>query len=924
MDDTVKFLEQFYRGFDREGVFVITHLWKTSAGEPKVNPRTFRYPIREIPNIDWGPHIEANTMKPGEDRAWDIYFGGAVRAPGFLNAHGNSRGGIEDCILSTALSTDIDFFCPGAHKGEKLPANIEEAAGVIGKQPDPSILVDSGYGVHLHHVYTEDVVLNTKLERQKYGRERKKCQSPYKKELERNGWALDKVWGVDRIWRLPGFNNWKLRDTAPPREVKVLYGLEGEIEKYDQQSLVPFKTTTKAPTPPVTNIPEGKPGPRGSSVDELRRTLIAYGNKYHDDALAAAASADPDRQDEAEDIAARAYYIKQLLAGESIEEKGNRDAALTVLCGIICRLTPDVGEFSDADLNYIVGELFKSSLQAWDDDDEDTDLQREMEKVIDKLRRIKAKDSDERAAGLLGLRKALNQHQFGKDSDNKDSNKGGSEEGEAPFDGASDAPPPEDTRTEAQLLKVGLITYGAFVYCWDWVNQRYYTRPTKSKDELMVVIRECWPEDDPSCPFKYSFVNEENRVVEMPLGHLQRQYGSSAEESHYSFLEQQTVYKPKERSYIINPAPWRFTEPQFNPEIDAWLKLLGGAANYDLLCDWLAGVTRLDRPCAVIYFDGPPGCGKSIFAHGAAQIWTEAAPLYEEIAGSFNDALMVSPVILIDEGFVATDVKNPTMLMRRLVAQGSHSVNVKFGPKLKLKGHLRFVVAANNDSVFLTGKEERLSENDSRAMAERIAYVKVDEAATNFFVQHNKGNRLTSKWLGDDGLFAKHVLWLRDNRSLADTGRFLVEGKSSDMHEQFLFQGNERNLVLEWIVRFCEAPAILNGRTADDALAAEIGDGLVVINTKLMKDNWKVFFPGTKEAIDHSHVLRHLKSLSHQQASVLVKVGSTTIRYWPIDIDRIISYAESHDIGDIERIKKNAERETKLTVSIINSKNYKA
>jgi hypothetical protein len=373
----------------------------------------------------------------------------------------------------------------------------------------------------------------------------------------------------------------------------------------------------------------------------------------------------------------------------------------------------------------------------------------------------------------------------------------------------------------------------------------------------------------------------------MPFDHLFRQFGSDAEDSYFSFLEPQTCYNHQKRHYIINPAPWRFTEARFDPDIDKWLKLLGGEENYDLLCDWLAGVTRLDRPCAAIYLDGPPGCGKSLFAHGAAQIWTTRAPLYEEIVRNFNSGLMECPVILIDEGFLASDVKNPTMLMRRLVAQDNHSVNVKFGPQLKLRNHLRFVVAANNDSVFLTGKEERLSENDSRAMAERIAYVKVGEEATEFFVKNNRGNRLTNRWLGEEGRFAKHVLWLRDNRDLSNTGRFLVEGKNSEMHEQFLFQGNERNLVLEWIVRFCEAPAVLNARHTNGISAAEIGNGIVAINTKLMKDSWKTFC-SDRDALDHSHLLRHIKSLSHQEKTVLVRVGDTTARYWAIPISRIL------------------------------------
>jgi hypothetical protein len=143
------------------------------------------------------------------------------------------------------------------------------------------------------------------------------------------------------------------------------------------------------------------------------------------------------------------------------------------------------------------------------------------------------------------------------------------------------------------------------------------------------------------------------------------------------------------------------------------------------------------------------------------------------------------------------------------------------------------------------------------------------------------------------------------------------------MHQQFVFQGNERNLMFEWIVRFSEAPAILNARAPKGIYAAEIGNGIVAVNTKMMKDNWAEFSFDNRDSLDHSHVLRHLKAMSHQEGTIKVRVGGTTVRYWAIPIDLVLSYAESYDIGDLEEIKENSERETEITKNIIQSKNYK-
>ncbi len=915
-DDAIEFLHRIYGGFDRhsDGVFVISHIYKQAKGESKKNPRTFRYLISEIPNIDWTPHTEAN------EEGWDIYFGSAIRTPELLDEPGHSRGGVADCILSTCLVSDIDLYNPIAHKAENLPGTIKDAAIVLDKLPEPSITLDSGYGLHVYHVYTDDVVLTSKKERNKYGRERKKTQSVYEKELKRNGWDYDATWTIDRIWRLPGFKNWKVRDE--PREVTVLYGLDGDMAKYGQQNLIPLKqTSSKSPVPivamPISTVPTA-PRPRASSLENLHATLAVCQSTYRDDALAWAASTDKDLQDQAEDCARKSYYLQQLLAGESIEEKGNRDIALTAVCGIISHLTPEIsGEFSEADLKYVVDDLMRSSLQAWADDDEDTDLEREQGKAIDKLQRLKAKDYENRIIGLAGLRKALNQEATQGQPQQTEplTDDGGGEE-------------PLDMLSEQELLRVGLITYTHFTYVFDWTQQRYFNRPARNKADLRQMIRECWPEDDNNCPFKHTFISEEGTSVDLPTDYLLRQYGSIAEDSHYSFLTPRSRFDREYRSYIINPAPWRFADPRFDGDIDEWLKLLGGSENYDMLCDWLAGTTLLDKPCAALYLDGPPGCGKSVFAHGAAQLWADMAPLYENAAGTFNDALLKSPVILVDEGFSGVDIKDPTLMLRRLVAQSSHSVNLKYGPKLELRNHLRFIVAANNDSVLFTGKEERLSENDSRAMAERIAYVKVTDEARDFFLRENRGNRLTNKWLGREGLFARHVLWLRETRDLSQRGRFLVEGKQSDMHNQFLFQGNERKQVLEWLVRFSEAPMHLNSRSVSDLLPAEIGNGIVAVNTKKMKDNWKEFSLDRHSVVEHSHLMRHLKTLSHQSDTIQVSTANmksetrSNLRYWAIPVELILTYARSHDIGDIERIAAHGKRETEITRKIVNAAGY--
>lgn len=908
MEQAVEFLRRIYSGFDHDGVFTIIHIgkweWDEDADEFKkrkrADVRVFRHHLSEIETLDWTTHIEANLRKV------DIYFGSALRHPDFLNTRGSSRGGVEACVLSTCLALDIDFLYPGAHESEKLPAGLEDVESIVDLGPSPSIMINSGYGVHCYWIYNEDVAIDGKKSGKEYGVRRKQAHAPYVAAMKDRGWQCDPTFTPDRIWRLPGFQNWKIPTES--REVVVLYGTgeDEDIEKHDLDKLAPpRKKKTKTEATKGTFKKSVGSVQKADSVEGLKKSLNAYAEKYYDDSLEAAQSSDVDDQEAAEDLLQKSNYIKRLLAGESIEEKGNRDFALTKVAGIISYLTPDIEEYTEAELEYIVADLMLGSLEAWvADSEDDTDIEREMEKAIDKLTRIKSKDQENQRAGLKNLARVLR----------RDRRPGSPPNSE----GVSGEDTEEGEEGVAELLRCGLIIFGEFTWVWDWPKGRYYKRFCKGPRDLKSVIRDCWPEDDASCPFKHSFVDEEGKAVEIASSQLERIYARAAEHSYYSFCVDQTCFDYTERELIINKAPYRYTEPVFNEDINEWLRLLGGESHYNTLCDWLAGLTHLDRPCAALYLDGPPGCGKSLFGLGAAQLWSPDVPLYETIARNFNQTILKGPVSLIDEG-LATDSKNASMVLRRLIAQGSHSVNWKSGPLLHLVGYLRFVIAANNDEVLLSGREEKLSENDARAMSERIIYVKIrDDRARDMFIKRNQDDVLTNQWIKGGG-FAKHVLWLGENRDLSGRGRFLVQGNTSEMRNKFLFQGDERNQVLEWVVRFSEAPAKLQARVAKGLYAAEIGNGVVALNIQRMKERWSEF-SGGKDPLEHSHLLRHMKALSSRQKAVKVWTDAGSARYWVIPIELMLEYAETHDIGDIDRIKEFAQRDTEITLKILGSK----
>jgi hypothetical protein len=900
MQEPIEFLNRFYDGFDHEGVFTIIAMLKTNEdGSPRGKSlnKVFKIPLSEVPHFNWGSVKELNDQK------FDIYFGEALRDPSVLEGPVYSRGVAAECAWSGALSLDIDTRASGAHVNEDLPETLEDVSLILDVGPDPSLVVSSGYGYHAHFFYDSPVLLRDKTERNQYSRFRKKAHSVYAKAHKEHGWKMDATHNIDRIWRLPGFLNWKRPDDPVP--VTVLYGMDGERVEYSHDVFVPEPAAPKT-KPKMPSTTPRKQAQQASEVGHLRKSIESYVAKCYDDALEAERSGDEELEDQAEDIAMRGVYMERLLAGESIEDKGRRDHALTIVCGILCHLTRNITEFSEEDLEFIVTDLMAPSLQKWCDDNEDTDLEREMGKAIDKLNRIKAKDLENQSVALQSMRAALADY-TPRELD--------------PLEEGSE-PPPAEAPTDAELLRSAMILFKGYAFIWDWNTQAYWGRAvqTGKGDELRGVLRKRWPE---GCPIVHTIQNEQGQEVDLPFAHINKNYGSTALDSFYTFLKPRSSFNPRTEIMKVNPRPWRETEPEYIESIDEWLNHLGGSS-YDLLCDWLAGCIKLDHPCAALYLHGPPGCGKTMFATGATQLWSDTPTIYKEAAGNFNEGLMNSPIVLVDEGFSESTVKNPTATLRRLVATRTHTVNEKHGLKMRLDGYMRLIIAANNDAVLLSGKEERLSEYDTRAMKERIAYVHIkNDAARNFFARHNKGNKLTSRWIGN-GEFARHLLWLSAQRPLDDRGRFLVEGEDSPMHKQMLFQGNERNEVLEWCCLFAEAPKKLNARVkGDNPKPALIGDGIVAVNTQMARGRWEEFSTN-KDVLTHSHLLRHLKSLSPLDSAIQVRVGGSVVRYWVIPIDIILTYADSHDIGDLDRIRAHAAETSDTTNSLINSKFYKA
>lgn len=219
--------------------------------------------------------------------------------------------------------------------------------------------------------------------------------------------------------------------------------------------------------------------------------------------------------------------------------------------------------------------------------------------------------------------------------------------------------------------------------------------------------------------------------------------------------------------------------PARHPDVLEWLSLLTGP-QYDTVLDWLATMPQLDRPTAALLLIGDNTMGKSMIATGSARYFGASVTDYDDIfKGRFNDALLRSPIVFLDEG---TQQESRSAGFRKLIANSNHAVEGKNRPSATLEGCPRLIVAANNPDPLRLSREE-LSAADEDAIGERILMIRCSAAAGLWLKEHGQF-AATHDWVtrGEDepGKIPETIEWLRQNRTVKPGGRFLVRGDAAE------------------------------------------------------------------------------------------------------------------------------------------------
>lgn len=191
--NTCEFLNEIYKGCDA-GFITLTVL-------PSRNTKWFK--VSEIEKV----------AKTAEDigKKTNVFFGVGLRNKILKNG---LRGSEKDILCIGALYADIDVK-GDAHAEKSLPETTSEAASFLNNLDiKPSIIVNSGNGIHGYWLLKEPFNIETNQDKSYIVSIFKGFGRYINLEAKKRGWRIDNVYDLARILRVPGTINHKLKDGA--------------------------------------------------------------------------------------------------------------------------------------------------------------------------------------------------------------------------------------------------------------------------------------------------------------------------------------------------------------------------------------------------------------------------------------------------------------------------------------------------------------------------------------------------------------------------------------------------------------------------------------------------------------------------------------------------------------------------------------
>lgn len=382
-------------------------------------------------------------------------------------------------------------------------------------------------------------------------------------------------------------------------------------------------------------------------------------------------------------------------------------------------------------------------------------------------------------------------------------------------------------------------------------------------------------------------------LVNKSVDDMIEDYGVAAEHISSSLVLQHSYFDPLTHTFHEAVCPLRPITPRQHPEVDAWLRALGGA-DAERLLDWVATITFLDKSTCALYLSGPKGTGKTLLATALARLWSEGEPTdIDRVLDNFNADLARCPLILADEALPPDPRgKQTSATLRKLLGNTVRTLTRKFAPNAELHGCVRLIMAANNEN--LLAFNESMDPDDIQAIAERVLHIDTTAAAKWL---ESRGRSYVEGWVSQD-IVAEHALWLRDTRTVNVGVRWLVDGHTSKVHQSIATRGPVPSMVAEWLVRHLDRPSPAIRANAP----IRVGGGQFLVNTTILTEYWGQYL--SSERVPNTHRLgRALKGLG---TGAEVRIDG--VRCHEINVDALCRWSEENQISepDVIRARVNA------------------
>ena len=803
----------------------------------------------------------------------DVYFGVCLRRPNLIK---KQRGRVQDCRGLPGLFLDIDIDTGhNTHAAKNLPKTDTQAAEIISCLPEPTGIISSGAGWHVYWLFDQVHPIGY-TDLADFGHASELFQRKAIAHASNLGYHVDFTGNLDRVLRVPGTINTKQGLNAPVQELFLNGPRYGSLNTLLDSAGINARA----------NLPTGSISPTDpSSVDQSLLSpredySKAQTNEWVRDALAKLSN--PESKE----------LLGKVLSGESFAPAGSRDQVLQRIASIIAYVSPD------RDPKELAREILYDSLSTFESDDlgkytqEDriTWAAEKIERAQEDARRDRVVTERHNAALATVLLKSA------RSAPRRDQRLGPAPQG-AYSDAELGAFAAQQNTTPQNFSKHWIIQKGLSFYVY--VNGDYQL-PLSANELDQSLHRDLSPAVANGF-VKLDTTSAKGEPRKKTTKEILADYCSVARtvvarlDLGYSYYEEST------QTFYEAPCPIRPLTPQRDTNVEIWLKLLGGKKS-DLLLDWIATVTNLERQSSALYIQGKAGTGKSVLSQGLARLWHQGSPTeLIRVLGDWTADISRCPLIVADEQIPQSfKGQRSSAELRALIGNSSRTLTRKYAHNADLVGAIRLVLSANNADMLVF--EESLSQADLEAVAGRFLHITCNstdgDAAKSFL------DSIDTKGWVDDDIIAKHALWLRDTRIVKPGKRFLVEGSARDVSKQLATRGGVAGRVAEWLVRYlCETPTsqiAAKQSSPQQRDVVRVGNGRYLVNTNAIVNFWEQYSK-SKVTPTTPQVGAALRNLSTRQ----VRTGSK--RFFDIDIEAISQWAEANLVGDSSMIQERID-----------------